>query len=120
VVIRPKDKDKDRPLDGSGVTPEATTLVLITRTGADKEIVHNPLDHVFFPKTIMLWIHPLLSAKPQTTKNARNTARQADASNVESKATLSMIAPIKRHALVQLAPSKLKMTTNQLSLIPLL
>ena len=102
AIITSKDKAKDRLLDGSGVALEATTLVLITRTGMDKEIAHNPPDHIFLSEMITPWIHLLLSAKPQTTKNARSTARQANASNVGSKATLSAVAPIKRHVLKQL------------------
>jgi len=97
----------------------ATTLDPTIRTGADKEIALNPLDHAFLLKTIMLWIRLLLSTKPQMTKNARSTARWADALNAENKVTLFVIAPIKRHALVQLALSKLKMMTNQSPLTPL-
>jgi len=116
VVIIPKDKDRDKTLDGSGVALVAITLVPTIKTGVDQEIVHNPPDHVFLPKMITPWIHPLLSVKPQMIKNMRSTARWANALNVESKATLSVTAPIKRHVLVQLAPFKLKMTTNRLSL----
>jgi len=116
---RTKDKNKGRPLDGSGTVPEATTQVPTTRTGADQEIPHNLPDYVSPPEMIMPWIYLPLSVKLQTTKNARSIARQADALNAESKATLSTIAPIKRHVLVQLALSKSKMTTSQSSLTPL-
>jgi len=109
-----KDKDKGRTLDGSGVALEATTPDPTIRTGTDQEVAHH-LDHAFPLKTIMPWIYPPLSAKPQTTRNARNTERPANALNVESKATLSAIVPTKRCALVQLAPFKSKMTTNQSS-----
>jgi len=112
LTIILKDKDKDKLLDGSGIALEATTLDLTTRTGADQEIVHH-LDHAFPLETIMQWIRLPLFAKPQTTKNVRNTERLADASNAESKATLSAIVPIKRHELVQLALFKSKMTTNR-------
>ena len=113
-IIVLKDKDRDKPLDGSGVALEATTLDLTTRTGTDQEITHH-LDHTFPPKMIMLWIHLPLFAKPPMTRNTRNTKRPVDASNVESKATLFTIVPIKRHALAQLALFKSKMTTNRLS-----
>jgi len=103
TVIVPKDKDRDRPLDGSGAALAATTLDPTIKTGMDKEIAHNPLDHIFLPKMTTPWIHPLLSTKLQMTKSVRNTARQADASNVENKATLSVIVLTKRHMLVQLA-----------------
>ena len=81
-----KDKDKDRLLDGSGIALEATTLDPTTRTGADQEIAHH-LNHIFLLEMTMPWTLLRLSAKLQTTKNARNTGRQVDASNVESKAT---------------------------------
>ena len=114
----PKDKDRDKPLDGSGIVLVATTQDLTIRTGMDQEIVHNLLDHIFPLEMITPWICLLLSAKPQMTKNMRNTTKQANALNAENKAILSTIAPIKRHALIQLALFKLKMTTNQSSLIP--
>jgi len=85
-IIVPKDKDKGKLLVGSGVTPEATIPDPTIKTGADQEIVH-PLDHVFLLEMTMLWTLLLSSAKLQMTKNARNTERQADASNVENKAT---------------------------------
>jgi len=84
-ITIPKDKDKDKLLDGSGVTLEAITPDLTTRTGADQEIAHL-LDHIFLPEMTMLWTLPPSSARLQMTKNARNTKRQADASNVENKA----------------------------------
>jgi len=114
-----KDKDRDKLLDGSGVALEAITPDPITRTGADQEIAHH-LDHVFPLEMIMLWIHPPLSVKPQTTKNTRNTERPVDALNVENKATSFVIVPTKRHMLVQLVLFKSKMMTNRLSLKPLL
>ena len=80
-----KDKDKDKLLDGSGIALEATTPDPTIRTGADQEIAHL-LDHVFPLEMTTLWILPLSSARLQMTKNARNTERQADASNVENKA----------------------------------
>jgi len=120
IQIILKDKDSNKPLDGPGIALVATTLDPTIRTGADKEIVLNPLDHAFLLKMIMLWICLPLSAKPQMTKNMRSTARQANALNVENKVTLFAIAPIKRHALIQLALSKLKITTNQSPLTPLL
>jgi len=81
-----KDKDKGKLLDGSGVALEATTLDPTIKTGADQEIVHL-LDHVFPLEMTTLWILPLSSIKLQMTKNVRNTERQVDALNVESKAT---------------------------------
>jgi len=114
IPITSKDKGKDKPLDGSGIALVATTPDLTIRIGTDQEIAHNLLDHVFPFKMIMLWICPLLSAKPQMTKNTKSTERQADALNVENKATLSATVLIKRHMLVQSALSKLKMTTDQL------
>jgi len=113
-----KDKDRDKTLDRSGVTLEATIPDPTIRTGVDQEITH-PLDHVFLLKMIMLWILLPLSAKLQMTKNAKNTKRWVDASNVESKVTSSMIVPIKRHALIQLVPFKSKTMTNQLFPKPL-
>ena len=86
-----KDKDRDRPLDGFGVALVATTKDQTTRTGADQEIVHNPLDHVSPLEMTMQWIRPPSSAKQLTTKNARNTERPADASNAENKAISSAI-----------------------------
>jgi len=112
-ITVPKDKDKDKLLDGSGVTLEATIPDPTIRIGADQEIAHL-LDHIFLLETIMPWILLPLSVKQQTTRNTRNTERQVDALNVESKATLFAIVLTKRHALVQLAPSKSKMTRNQL------
>jgi len=112
-----KDKDKDKLLDGSGVTLEATIPDPTIRIGADQEIAHL-LNHVFLLKMITPWILPPLSAKQQTTKNVRNTKRRVDASNVENKATLFAIIPTKRHTLAQLAPSKLKTTRNQPLLNP--
>jgi len=109
-----KDKDKDKLLDGSGIAQEAITLDPTIRTGADQEIAHH-LNHAFPLEMITLWIRLPLSAKPQTTRNVRNTKRLADASNAGSKATLFVIVPIKRHALEQLVLFKSKMTTNQLS-----
>ena len=106
-----KDKDRDKLLDGSGIALEAITLDPTTRTGADQEIVHHP-DHVSPLKMITPWICLLSFAKPQTTKNAKNTKRLADASSAENKAISFMTAPIKRHALVLLTPFKSKMTTN--------
>ena len=97
LIIVPKDKDKDKTLDGFGVAPEATTLDLTTRTGADQEIVHY-LDHVFLLEMITQWICPLLSAKPRTTKNKRNTAKLVDALNAESKAISSTIVPTRKYA----------------------
>jgi len=84
-ITVPKDKDKDKLLDGSGVALEAITPDPTTKTGADQEIVHL-LDHVFPLEMTMLWTLPLSSVRPQTTKNVRNTEKRADASNVESKA----------------------------------
>jgi len=110
-----KDKDRDKPLDRSGIALEATIPDLTIRTGTDQKIAYH-LDLVFLPKMITLWICLPLSVKPQTTKNARNTKRLADASNAGSKATLFAIVPIKRHTLAQLALFKSKMTTNWLSL----
>jgi len=110
-----KDKDKNRLLDGSGIALEATTLDPITRIGADQEIAHY-LNHVFPLEMITQWIHPPLSAKPQMTKNARNTEKPVNASNAGNKATLFAIVPIKRHMLVQLTLFKSKMTTNRSSL----
>jgi len=107
-----KDKDKDKLLDGFGVTLEATTLDPIIRIGADQEIAHL-LDHVSLLGMIMPWILLLSSAKPPMTKSAKNTKRQVDASNVESKVTLFAIVPTKRHALEQLVLFKSKMTINQ-------
>jgi len=75
IAIVPKDKDRDRPLDGSGAALEATIQVPTTKTGADQEIMHNPLNHIFLLEMITPWIHLLLSAKPQTTKNVRSTAK---------------------------------------------
>jgi len=86
LITVPKDKDKDKLLDGSGVVLEAIIPDPIIRTGVDQEIVHL-LDHIFPLKMIMLWTLPLLSAKPQTTKNVKNIGRRADALNVENKAT---------------------------------
>ena len=85
-TIVPKDKDKGKLLVGSGIALEATTPDPTIRTGADQEITHL-LNHVFPLKMTMLWILPLSSAKPQTTKNTRNIGRRANALNVESKAT---------------------------------
>jgi len=81
-----KDKDKDKLLDGSGVALEATILDLTIRTGADQGIAYL-LDHVFPLEMTMLWTLLLSSIRLQMTKNARNTERRADASNMESKAT---------------------------------
>jgi len=86
LTIVPRDKDKGKLLDRFGVALEATTPDPTIRTGADQEIVHL-LDHVFPLEMTTLWTLPLSSAKLQMTKNARNTERWADASNVESKAT---------------------------------
>ena len=85
TAIVPKDKDRDKPRDGSGATLEATTQALTIRTGADQEIAHNPLNHIFLPKTITLWICLPLSVKLQMTKNVKSTIKRADALNVESK-----------------------------------
>jgi len=85
-TIAPKDKDKGKLLDGFGIAPEATIPDPTIKTGADQEIAHL-LDHIFPLEMTMLWILPLSSAKPQMTKNARNTERWADALNVGSKAT---------------------------------
>jgi len=86
IAITSKDKDRDKPPDGFGIALVATTPDPTIRTGADKEIVHNLLDHVFLPKMIMLWIHLPLFVKRQMTKNTRNTIRLANALNAESKA----------------------------------
>jgi len=86
LTIVPKDKDKGKLLDGSGVALETTTPDPTIRTGADQEIAHL-LDHVFPLEMTTLWTLPLSSAKLQMTKNAKNTERWADASNVGSKAT---------------------------------
>jgi len=75
AAIAPKDKDRDRPLDGSGAALEEIMLDPTTKTGTDQEIAHNLPDHILLPKTIMPWIHLLLSTKPQMTKNVRNTTR---------------------------------------------
>jgi len=107
-----KDKDKDKLLDGSGVTLEATIPDPTIRTGADQEIAHH-LDHVFPLEMTMQWTLPLSFAKLQMTKNARNTERWADVLNVENRATWFATVPIKRHALKQLTPFKSKMTRNQ-------
>ena len=112
LTIVPKDKDRDKLLDGSGVALEATIPDPTIRIGADQEIAHL-LDHVFPLKMIMPWIPLLLSAKQQTTKNMKNTERQVNASNVENKATSFVIVLTRRHALAQLVPSKLKMMRNQ-------
>ena len=117
LIIVPKDKDRDKLLDGSGVALEATILDPIIRIGADQEIVHL-LDHVFPLKMIMLWIPPPLSAKQQTTKNVRSTERWVDALNVENKAILFATVLIKRHALTQLVLSKSKTTRNPPLLSP--
>ena len=85
-ITVPKDKDKDKLLDGSGTALEAITPDPIIRTGVDQEITHLP-NCVFPLETTMLWILLLSFAKPQMTKNARSTKRRANASNVESKAT---------------------------------
>jgi len=53
AVIAPKDRDRDRLLDRSGIALVATTLVPTTKTGVDKEIAHNLPDHIFLPKMIM-------------------------------------------------------------------
>ena len=90
-----KDKDKDKPLDGSGVALMAITKDLTTRIGADQEIVHNPPGHDSPLEMTMRWIHPPSSEKRLTTRNVRNTVRLADASNAESKATSFAIAPIR-------------------------
>ena len=115
ILVVLKDKDRDKPLDGSGIALEATSLDLTIRTGADQEIAHH-LDLVFLLEMTMPWICPPSSIKPQTTKNTKNTKRLVNASNVGSKATLFMTVPIKRHMLVQLALFKSKTMTNQLSL----
>ena len=118
-ITIPKDRDKDKLLDGSGIALEATTLDPTIRTGADQEIAHHP-DHVFLLKMTMPWILLQLSTKLQMTKNARNTKRQVDVLNVENKVILFATVPTKRCVLVQLAPFKLKTTRNQppLKLIP--
>ena len=114
-----KDKDRDKLLDGFGIALEATTPGPITRIGADQEIVHLP-DHAFLLEMTTLWTLPLSSAKLQMTKNARNTERQVDVSNVENKVILFAIVPTKRHALIQLTPFKSKTTRNRppLKLLP--
>jgi len=81
-----KDKDKDKLLDRSGITLEATIPDPTIRTGADQEIAHL-LNHVFPLEMTTLWILPLSSTKLQMTKNVRNIEKRVDASNVESKAT---------------------------------
>ena len=116
TTIIPKDKDKDKPLDGSGITLVATTQDLTIRTGVDQEIVYNLLNHAFLLKMITPWIYLLLSAKPLMTKNVKNIERLVNALNAENKATLSATVLTKRHALVQLIQFKLKMTISQLSL----
>jgi len=116
--IVPKDKDKGKLLDGSGVALEATIPDPTIRTGTDQEIMH-PLNHVFPLEMITQWILLPSSAKPQMTKNARNTERLVDASNVESKVTLSATALTKRHMLELPAQYKLKITINR-SLLKLL
>jgi len=84
-TIVPKDKDKGKLLVGSGIALEATIPDPTIRTGTDQEIAHL-LDHIFPLEMTMLWTLPQSFVKLQTTKNARNTERLADASNVESKA----------------------------------
>ena len=111
-TIDPKDKVKDRPLDGFGVALVATTKVLTTRTGADQEIAYNPLNHDSPLEMTMPWIHPLSFAKRPTIKNVKSTAKQADVSNVENKATLFMIVQTRNHMFVRLVLSRFKMTTN--------
>ena len=112
ILVILKDKDRDKTLDGSGVVLEATIPDPTIRTGADQEIAHC-LDHIFPLKMTMQWTLLLSFAKLQMTKNARNTERQADVSNVENRATWFVTVPIKRHTLKQLAPFKSKMTRNQ-------
>ena len=73
-VIALKDKDRDKLLDGSGITLEATTKAPTIRTGMDQGIAHNPLDHIFLPKMTMQWTCPLSSIKQPMTKNAKSTA----------------------------------------------
>jgi len=111
-ITEPKDKDRGKLLDGSGVALEATIPDPTIRTGADQEIVHL-LDHVSLLEMIMLWTLPLLFAKPQTTKNKRNTKRPADVSNVENKVISFATVPIKRHMLKPLALFKSKRMTNR-------
>ena len=101
----PKDKDKDKLLDGSGIALEAITPDPIIRIGADQKIAHHP-DHVFLLEMTMLWILLWLSAKLQMTKNVRNTARQANALNVESRDILFATVLTRRHVLVQLVQFK--------------
>ena len=112
IPVELKDKDKGKTLDGSGIALEATTPDLTTRTGMDQEIAYH-LDLIFLLKMTMLWICLPLSTKPQMTKNVKSIERPANALNAESKATLFTTVPTKRHALVQLALFKSKMTTNQ-------
>ena len=107
-----KDKDKDKLLDGSGVALVATTKDLTTRTGADQEIAHNPLDRVFPLEMTMQWICPQSSARRPMTKNAKNAKKLADASNVESKAILFAIVQTKSLVFVRLALSRFKTIMN--------
>ena len=100
-----KDKGKGKTLDGFGVALEATTLDPTTKTGTEQEITHH-LDYVSLLKMIMPWIHPLSSAKLRMTKNARNTAKRADALNVESRDILFATVLTRKHALVQLVQFK--------------
>ena len=112
LTIVLQDKDKDKPLDRSGIAPVATTKDPTIRTGVDQEIAHNLPDHVSLPKMTMPWIHLPSSAKRPMTRNARNTARQADASNVENKAILFMIVQTRSLAFIQLALFRFKMIMN--------
>ena len=109
ILVVLKNKDRGKPLDGSGVALEATTLDPTIRTGADQEIVHL-LNHVSLLEMITPWILPLLSTRLQTTKNAKNTERQADVSNVGNKVILFVIVLTKRHAFILF---KLKTMRNQ-------
>ena len=111
-VIDLKGKDKDKLLDGSGVALVATTKDLTTRTGADQEIAHNPLDHIFPLEMTMQWIHPRLSVKQPMTKNAKNIERLVDASNAENKATSLAIVLTRNPVFARLVLSKFKMTMN--------
>ena len=111
-TIAPKDKDRDRPLDGFGVALVATTKDPIIKTGADQEIAHNPRDHAFPLEMTMLWIRPLSSAKQRMTKNARNTARLVDASNAENKDISFAIVPTRNLVSVRLALSRFKTIMN--------
>jgi len=95
----------------------AITLDPTTKTGTDKEITFNPLDHIFLPKMMMLWTRPWSFERQLMKKNMKNTAKLADALNVESKAILFMIAPTRKHVFA-LFKSRMTMIPLILTLPP--